>query len=104
ALSPSRILYPSPDQPGHRKANHPTATTVLTFSFRPTDTTDFRIGDGTKRPGRHAHRVRRHAIVRFGSAALAGRENTFQDRSGANVCVSDRDLQERRPRRMAGGP
>jgi len=102
-LHASEFRYSCPDQPGHRKANHPTATAVLTFSFRPTNTTDFRIGDGTKRPGRHAHRVRRHAIVRFGSTALAGRENTSQDRTGANVCVSDRHVPERRPRRVAGG-
>jgi len=36
--------------------------------------------------------------------SLAERRNTPQDRVGAYVRVSDRDLQDRRPRSVAGGP
>jgi hypothetical protein len=50
------------------------------------------------------HRLRRHAIVRSGSSALATGGNGSQVRTGTDIRVPDRDLQVRWPRRVAGGP
>src|SRR5271166_3248023 len=100
-----KLWHRRSDKPGDHKAPNPSRTAEHAIALQSVDSSDLRVGDSPEPTGRKPHRVRRFAVVRYSTSAVARyKENRTLDWSRTYLCVSNRDLPKCWSGRMAGWP